>query len=80
MLDELCLMFIEKKILYEDEGIAQILAEFLNQSDLADICLQTREGLDAIMEIAIQTFPYDFFSFTAITKSLLAQKNQYEKV
>jgi nuclear pore complex protein Nup188 len=78
MLDELCLMYDDRKILYEEEGLINVVAEFLKQPDLAEICLKTRNGLDSMMEIAIETFPYDFFSFTAICHSLLGQPNQYK--
>jgi hypothetical protein len=80
MLDELCLMYDDRKILYEEEGLINVVAEFLKQPDLAEICLKTRNGLDSMMEIAIETFPYDFFSFTAICHSLLGQPNQYKNV
>ncbi|XP_044256755.1 nucleoporin Nup188 [Tribolium madens] len=79
MLDELCLMFDDRKILYEDGGVIKILAEFLKQPDLAEICLQTRNGLDCMMEIAIESFPHDFYSFTTIAQSLLGLRDQYKQ-
>ncbi|RZC36621.1 hypothetical protein BDFB_000244 [Asbolus verrucosus] len=78
MLDELCLMYNDRKMLYEEEGLVSVASEFLKQPDLAEICLKTRNGLDSVLEIAIESFPYDFFSFTAISQTLLGQKFQYK--
>ncbi|XP_063929352.1 nucleoporin Nup188 [Zophobas morio] len=79
MLDEFCLMYDDRKAFYEENGVIGILGEILKVSKLADLCLKTRNGLDTLVEIAIEAFPFDFFSFTTIAHSLLGQHSQYKQ-
>lgn len=79
-LDELCLRYDDRKGLFQQEAIIQIAQLILTQPDLAEICLQTRNGFDNIVALSFETFPYDFLSLTTIAHSLLALPEHSQKV